>query len=303
MRKSWTLDGKVSIVIPCFNHGGMLRETLESVERARNANLAEVIIVDDGSTDPDTCAYFEELAYSPYKIISQPNRGLGPARNAGIEAAQGEFILPLDSDNCIRKCYLSSGVKLLLEQPNVGVVYGDAEYFGERSGRWHVADFDLRQMVESNYIDACALYRKSVWASVNGYDENMPWMGSEDWDFWMRIAIRGWRFEHLDEIAFDYRVRRGSMVEGARLHSSENRRHVFEKPENRVLNLLLEQANEAARLTERICLIESSRDYRFGRLLVDPIRRFKRLMIRWFGLSPLNGLLRHPGRINPRLAG
>ena len=61
--------------------------------------------------------------------------------------------------------------------------------------------------------------------------------------------------------------------------------------------------SEAARLTERICLIESSRDYRFGRLLVDPIRRFKRLMIRWFGLSPLNGLLRHPGRINPRLAG
>ena len=302
MRQSWTLDGKVSIVIPCFNHGGMLRETLESVERARNANLAEVIIVDDGSTDPDTCAYFEELAYSPYKIISQPNRGLGPARNAGIEAAQGEFILPLDSDNCIRKCYLSSGVKLLLEQPNVGVVYGDAEYFGERSGRWHVADFDLRQMVESNYIDACALYRKCVWASVNGYDENMPWMGSEDWDFWMRIAIRGLRFEHLDEIAFDYRVRRGSMVEGARLHSSENRRHVFEKPENRVLNLLLEQANEASRLTERIRQIQSSRDYRFGRLLVDPIRRIKRLLIRWFELNPLNGLLRHPGRIEPRLA-
>jgi glycosyltransferase involved in cell wall biosynthesis len=302
MRQSWTLDGKVSIVIPCFNHGGMLRETLESVERARNANLAEVIIVDDGSTDPDTCAYFEELAYSPYKIISQPNRGLGPARNAGIEAAQGEFILPLDSDNCIRKCYLSSGVKLLLEQPNVGVVYGDAEYFGERSGRWHVADFDLRQMVESNYIDACALYRKSVWASVNGYDEKMPWMGSEDWDFWMRIAIRGWRFEHLDEIAFDYRVRRGSMVEGTRLHGFEIRRYVFEKPENRVLNLLFEQANEAARLTERICQIEASRDYRFGRLLVDPIRRIKWLLIRWFELNPLNGFLRHSERIEPRLA-
>ena len=302
MRQSWTLDGKVSIVIPCFNHGGMLRETLESVERARNANLAEVIIVDDGSTDPDTCAYFEELAYSPYKIISQPNRGLGPARNAGIEAAQGEFILPLDSDNRIRKSYLSSGVKLLLDQPDVGVVYGDAEYFGERSGRWHVADFDLRQMVEMNYIDACALYRKSVWASVNGYDEKMPWMGSEDWDFWLRIAIRGLRFEHLDEIAFDYRVRRGSMVEGTRLHGFEIRRYVFEKPENRVLNLLFEQANEAARLTERICQIEASRDYRFGRLLVDPIRRIKWLLIRWFELNPLNGFLRHSERIEPRLA-
>jgi glycosyltransferase involved in cell wall biosynthesis len=280
----------------------MLRETLESVESARNANLAEVFIVNDGSTDPATCTYFKELAHSPYTVIHQPNRGLGPARNAGIDAAQGEFILPLDSDNYIRKCYLSTGVKLLLEQPDVGVVYGDAEYFGERSGRWHVADFDLRQMVESNYIDACALYRKSVWASVNGYDEKMPWMGSEDWDFWLRIAIRGLRFEHLDEIAFDYRVRRGSMVEGARLHGFEIRRHIFEKPENRVLNLLFEQANEAARLTERIRQIESSRDYRFGRLLVDPIRRIKRLLIRWFELNPLNGFLRHPERIEPRLA-
>ncbi len=280
----------------------MLRETLESVESARNANLAEVIIVNDGSTDPATCAYLEELAHSPYTVIHQPNRGLGPARNAGIDAAQGEFILPLDSDNCIRKCYLSSGVKLLREQPDVGVVYGDAEYFGERSGRWHVADFDLRQMVETNYIDACALYRKSVWATVNGYDEKMPWMGSEDWDFWMRIALRGFRFKHLDEIAFDYRVRRGSMVEGTRLHVLEIRRHVFEKPENRVLNLLYEQANEAARLTDRISQIESSRDYRFGHLLVDPIRRIKWLLIRWFGSNPLNGLLSHPGRIEPRLA-
>ena len=62
--------------------------------------------------------------------------------------------------------------------------------------------------------------------------------------------------------------------------ASEIRRHIFEKPENRVLNLLLEQANEAARLTERIRQIESSRDYRFGRLLVDPIRKIKHSLIR-----------------------
>jgi glycosyltransferase involved in cell wall biosynthesis len=276
----WTLDGKVSIVIPCFNHGEMLRETLESVERIRNTNLAEVIIVNDGSTDPATCRYFEELSNSTYKVIHQANGGLGPARNNGIAVAQGEFILPLDSDNCIRELYLKEGVELLLKKHELGVVYGDAEYFGDKSGRWFVPDFDLRRMVKANYIDACAVFRKSVWVSVNGYDEKMPWMGSEDWDFWMRIALRGWRFEHLDEVAFDYRVRGGSMVEGARLHGDEIRDYVFEKPENWALHVLQEQGEELAQLAERNRQLEASMDYRVGRLLVNPIRTLQRILVR-----------------------
>ena len=280
MSKSWTLDGKVSIVIPCFNHGEMLRETLESVERARNANLAEVIIVNDGSTDPTTCAYFEELSNSVYKVIHQPNRGLGPARNTGIRAAQGEFILPLDSDNRIREPYLSGGVELLLERPDVGVVYGDAEYFGEQLGRWVVADFDLRRMVKQNYIDACALYRRSVWDSVNGYDEQLPWMGWEDWDYWMRVAVRGWRFAHLDEVAFDYRVRKGSMIHDTNAHGDELGRYIFEKAQNQSVREIrdLQKENECM-IEDRLRILES-RDYRTGYFFVNKARKLKRLLTR-----------------------
>jgi glycosyltransferase involved in cell wall biosynthesis len=280
MSKSWTLDGKVSIVIPCFNHGEMLRETLESVERARNANLAEVIIVNDGSTDPTTCAYFEELSHSAYKVIHQPNRGLGPARNTGIKAAQGEFILPLDSDNYIREPYLNSGVNVLLERPDVGVVYGDAEYFGERSGRWHVADFDLCRMVKMNYIDACALYRKSIWESLNGYDEDMPWMGWEDWDFWMRVAVSGWRFVRLDEIAFEYRVRKGSMIENTNAHGVEIGRYIFEKAQNQSVRVIRDQQKEIESLIEDRRRILDSRDYRTGHFLISRARTLKRMLTR-----------------------
>ena len=166
---------------------------------------------------PQACAYFtQELADSPYTVISQENRGLGSARNTAIQMAQGEFILPLDSDNYIRELYLTQGVQVLLNNPAIGVVHGDAQRFGDQYDRWFVPEFDFRIIAIENYIDACALYRRSVWDSIGGYDEQMPVMGWEDWDFWMRAALRGFRFMHLAEIAFDYRVRGDSMYRSNR---------------------------------------------------------------------------------------
>ena len=92
----------VSIVIPCFNHGAMLREALASVEEVRNENVMEVILVDDGSSEPDTIGVLKEVAEAGYCVMSQPNRRMSAARNAGIRLARGEFILPLDSDNRLR---------------------------------------------------------------------------------------------------------------------------------------------------------------------------------------------------------
>jgi len=118
----------------------------------------------------------------------------------------------LDSDNRLREVYFNEGVSLLKENPSVGVVYADAEYFGERSGRLHVSDFDLLSLIRMNFIDACALYRRRLWEELGGYDEKMPLMGVEDWDFWLRIASHGGRFFHLGKIGFDYRVRKDSMM-------------------------------------------------------------------------------------------
>src|SRR5213078_5354907 len=150
-------EGKVSIVIPCFNHGAMLREALASVEEVRNENLLEVIIVDDGSSDAETIEILKEVAEAGYTVVSQPNRRVSAARNTGIRLAKGEFILPLDSDNRLRDVYLNEGVSLLKKHPSIGVIYTDAEYFGDRSGRWHVPNFNLSSLLRMNFIDACAL--------------------------------------------------------------------------------------------------------------------------------------------------
>jgi len=204
--------GKVSIVIPCYNRGAMLREALASVEQVRNTNLLEVIIVDDGSSDAEMAQILAEATEAGYCVVAQPNRGPAAARNTGIRLAKGEFILPLDSDNRLRHLYLNEGVSLLSRNPGVGVVYADAEYFGERSGRWYVPDFNLLSLIRMNFIDTCALYRRKLWEELGGYDEEILLMGVEDWDFWLRLACHGTTFAHLDEIGFDYRVRKDSLI-------------------------------------------------------------------------------------------
>src|SRR4029079_8866370 len=205
MTTTTTGEGKVSIIIPCYNHGPMLHEALASVEQVRNANLLEIIIVDDGSAEVETSKILGEAREAGYSVGSQSNRGPGAARNTGIRLAKGEFILPLDSDNRLREVYLNQGVSLLKENPSIGVVYADAEYFGERSCRLYVSDFNLLSLIRMNFIDTCALYRRKLWEELAGYDDKKSLMGVEDWDFWLRLARRGTTFVHLNKIGFDYR--------------------------------------------------------------------------------------------------
>jgi glycosyltransferase involved in cell wall biosynthesis len=255
----------------------MLREALASVEQARNANVLEVIIVDDGSSEAETVRVLNELAEAGYCVVPQPNRRVAAARNAGIRLAKGEFILPLDSDNRLRDVYLNEGVSLLKDNPSIGVIYADAEYFGERTGPWHVPNFDLLSLIRANFIDACALYRKKLWEEVGGYDEQMPWMGLEDWDFWLRVTLHGGPFVHLPKIGFDYRVRRDSLIVKARPHAGEIVNYIFGKPEMACYKLLRETDEEVQNLRAQIRGMQGSRSYRLGRGLLAPARLSRKL--------------------------
>jgi glycosyltransferase involved in cell wall biosynthesis len=73
----------------------MLREALASVEQVRNTNLLEVIIVDDGSSEPETRNILNGIRDASYRVVSQANRRVSAARNTGIRFAKSEFILPL----------------------------------------------------------------------------------------------------------------------------------------------------------------------------------------------------------------
>jgi glycosyltransferase involved in cell wall biosynthesis len=291
-------EGRVSIVIPCYNHGAMLREALASIEQVCNANLLEVIVVDDGSFEAESRGILSELEEAGYCVVAQPNSGLGAARNTGIRLARGEFILPLDSDNRVRDAYLDEAASLLKDNPSLDVIYADAEYFGDRSGRWQISEFDLLSLIRWNFIDACAVYRKSLWEKVGGYDEHMPWMGFEDWDFWLRVAAHGGAFFHLPKIGFDYRVRSDSMIVKTTGFDSRMQRepsnvvrisprldevanYIFGKPELACYKLLRETDEELQQLRAGIRTIQNSRSYRLGRGLLAPARLLRKLWRRF----------------------
>jgi glycosyltransferase involved in cell wall biosynthesis len=218
------MNPRVSIIIPCYNHGQYIREALDSVEKVADKNLYEIIIVNDGSKDEYTIQMMDKLAAEGYHVINQVNQGLGRTRNNGIKVAKGDYILPLDSDNRIRPEYIYKSIEILDAHPEIAMVYGDAEFFGDKSKRHAVGEFNLQNMMVENQIDACAVYRKSVWEAVGGYDEKMPIMGYEDWDMWLNMTFKQYKFHYVPEILFDYRVLGNSMLRSV---SSSNKKLLY----------------------------------------------------------------------------
>ena len=198
----------VSVVIPCRDLGELLVEAVASVAAA--APGSELILVDDGSRQVRTLEVLERLRQVGFDILDLPGVGLPGARNAGIARARGRYILTLDADDRLRPGFVEPALALLEAEPDVGVVYGDRQTFGLRSGVVKVPDFDLDRLLCGNFIAACALFRKAAWESCGGYDSELPaW---EDWELWIALAERGWCFRHLPVLSFDHRIRPGSTV-------------------------------------------------------------------------------------------
>jgi len=157
----------ISIIIPCYNYGHFIREAIESINVPSEFKY-ELIIVNDGSTDKNTIEVLKALEEEGFFVINQVNKGLSAARNVGIAAASGEFILPLDADNKLLPNYIPLAIKALKDNPDYSIAYGIGEYFGGKTGIKGTKPFTLHDLMTMNFIDACAVYRKSAWKDVGG---------------------------------------------------------------------------------------------------------------------------------------
>lgn len=203
---------KVSIIIPCYNQAQYLGEALQSVLDQTFQNW-ECIIVNDGSPD-DTEIIANQWVEkdSRFVFLRKENGGLCSARNYGIESAKGDFILPLDADDRIAPNYIAMAIDSFQGNSTLKVVYSKAEKFGNEVGIWDLQPFSLEAIAMENMIFCSAIYRKSEWERVGGYDINMI-HGFEDWEFWIALLKNGGNVKCLDIIGFYYRMKPDSMIQ------------------------------------------------------------------------------------------
>lgn len=201
---------RVSIVIPCFNMGEYVAEAVESAVRQTHPDL-EVIVVDDGSSDPATQRLIGEGFGPAVRVITQPNQGVAVARNTGIAAATGDYILPLDADDTIDPRYAAVACGILDSRPDVGIVTARVALFGAQSGEWKLPGFSLAGILLSNCVVSTSMFRRADWSSTGGYDASLPFR--EDHDFWLKILGLGRDVVRIDELFINYRQRAGSRNE------------------------------------------------------------------------------------------
>ncbi|WP_213520195.1 glycosyltransferase [Nonlabens sp.] len=199
----------VSVIVPCYNQGEYLDDSLQSVFNQGFENW-ECIIIDDGSTDNSAVIASQWVAKDHrFKLVSINNAGVSNARNQGIDNAQGTFILPLDADDYINSNYLERAVAIFKNTPTYKVVYGKAMLVGDKQGLWELPSFNLKALALANTIYVSAMFKKEDYLRIGGYDLTMD-KGLEDWEFWIRLLKEDPQVFFLNELCFYYRIKKTS---------------------------------------------------------------------------------------------
>ena len=194
----------VSIIVPVYNAAKFIEETIDSV-LASTYTYLEIIIINDGSTDNSQDIIDKIAKKNPsIKFFIQENKGVSTARNYAISKATGKYVLPLDADDLISVDYIKHAVNELQKDENVKVVYGKAEYFGDKIGDWNLPEFDIHLLARRNIIYVSGVFRKSDFERTPGYCPEMPSL--EDWDVWISLLENGGKAVCLKEKCFYYRI-------------------------------------------------------------------------------------------------
>lgn len=195
----------VSIIIPCYNQGEYISETLDSVLK-QTYNDWEAIIINDGSTDnSEAIAKQYTEKDSRITLINIPNGGVSKARNLGMKIAKGTYILPLDSDDRIAPTYIEKAVDIFTKQKDVKLVYCQWSFFGSDCDTIPLKYLGYRHLLLYNSIFCSALFRKYDALAIGGYDETMT--GYEDWEFFIRLLDENSKVIQIAEPLFHYRIK------------------------------------------------------------------------------------------------
>ena len=218
---------KVSILIPTYNRANLVPRAIESV-LAQTYKDFEIIVVDDGSTDHT--AQVLEAYKDRIKYIYKPNGGVSSARNLGLKHANGDFLVFLDSDDIIYPEKLQIQSDYLAKHPQIDVVCSawkeiDNDNLSiERDYKPEKPEKILEKLIWESYAFPihAAMLRRSCLKKVPEFDTNLP--ASEDTDFWVRLALAGYKFGCTPELVCEYIKTPNSLSQDkALLHELDNK--------------------------------------------------------------------------------
>jgi glycosyltransferase involved in cell wall biosynthesis len=238
----------VSIIIPCYNYGRYISDTIKSVQAQSHHNW-ECIIVDDGSTD-NTIDIVAAFAAADSRIIlrQQKNQGPSAARNLGLKISRGDFIAFLDADDLFHKDKLNSHLQHFALTPEIDISYGNCLYFSAEKPGELFANIELTRtewmpritgcgydilpkLVAGNIFPICApVFRRSIFKQSAAFETSLK--NLEDWSLWFSAACNNAVFSYLaDEKCVSYiRVHKDSLSQQRNtmyLYEFKFRKHVI----------------------------------------------------------------------------
>ncbi|MDF2460680.1 MAG: glycosyltransferase [Candidatus Saccharibacteria bacterium] len=260
----------VSVVIPYYNRADTIDDTIGSLHIQTFTDF-EVLIVDDGSTDPVSTQKLKDLNLKGLdaQIIHQKNQGVSAARNTGISKAKGKYVICLDSDDVLEPTFIEKASVLMETSPDVSIATSDREDFGVIDARTVYSPYDPQDLWINNMIITAAAFRKEAWRASGGYKSGI---GYEDWEYWINLGENGYWGQVIPEPLFRYRTSMQSRFIGDKDIHFNNIKKIRELH---------------PRYKQKVSALQAKRQ--FTKRVVEPASAFTNLDNKAFYANPDNG--------------
>ena len=226
----------VSIIVPVYNVERYLRECLDSIAQLKVFSW-EAILIDDGSTDSSGAICDEYAKREPkFRVIHQKHAGVSAARNAGLEAAEGEWIWFVDSDDSINPDFEITNMEALEQADYVMFDYPDFQDGIKVNALKHqIGEVYDAQLGKNDFLCKYQcnhhqrLFYKKTWVMIDHHQRLAFSLGTrvgEDLEFQYKYLTRCQRPARLDAVLYNYRLREGSATQD----DSYRRKHLEDLP-------------------------------------------------------------------------
>jgi GR25 family glycosyltransferase involved in LPS biosynthesis/GT2 family glycosyltransferase len=198
----------ISCIITVFNQSALEIDNALTSLLKQTSSLSEIIIVDDGSTNPETIAYLNRgFPTERIKIIRQINSGVCRARNIGAEACSSKWIVFFDPDDLMNPEFCKEALNLISVAPTLDIVCGKVRINADgKISYWDPGPFGANYMLVANRIPMSSLIRRDFFFQIGGFNPEFENLGSEDWDLWSRAVFYGARVGKIKGFSYEYTV-------------------------------------------------------------------------------------------------